>query len=206
MSAVRLVINYDNRKVSDTSYGVRATVDPLSVPASMQQCLLVRRGTGVIRENLVRFASYAEIYTATVQYPLPVLPSVVNRISSVSKGSIPSSTSVTIHSPSWWMQYFGSSSSVTLTTLDSNGTLSSPLPAYAQSLRLVIGGVSYYDGVANRIYSSASNYYRTNTHCSEWPTEDEASNIYRALLATAQPLVDSYNSDNFGLQTQKVYS
>lgn len=206
MSAVTLIISYDNRKVTNDSYCVRAMVDPLTVPASIQNCLVVRRGSATINERLSRIATFDEIYTENPpSTPLPTLPSTVNNFSSISFGTIPISTSILITSPDWWIQYFGVSATFSVTTIDGAGTVSFPFPAFANSLQFQIDGVTYTDGLANRIYPDVNTFYLASDHCSEWDNYDDASNMYTILSAGAQPLVNSYHDDQFSLQTQKVY-
>lgn len=201
MSNTKLIIDYDNRKIGGSSYGIKANVSVLSIPESIQPCLVVRKGSEGIKEQLVRVATFEEIYTT----PLPTLPSEVNVFSSVTYGVIPNATTIMFTAPNWWVQYFGVSYTWVVVTVDSYGTLSSVLPAFANNLTFEIGGITYTDGLVNRAYSGSDLYYLTTEHCSEWETYEEATNMYTILSSGAQTLVNTYNSDNYSIQTQKVY-
>jgi hypothetical protein len=210
MTFPKISLFYDKRRVVNTidpnayDYCMYVKTMEDTTPDVLRPCLVVNKGSSTQDERIVRVATWNDLFGTTSGYPLASLPASVNNFSSYSYGTIASNTTIMVQSPLWWQSYFGVSS-YTVTTINNSGQIQSPLSAFARDLTFTINGVTYNDGVANRIYPGSSSLYTCDTHYSVWSDFNGAEDRYISMDAEATALVKSYNEDRFSNIVTKEY-
>jgi len=206
MTSARLILQFDMRRLpheylADTyDYAMHLEVDPVTIPDSMHPCVIVQRGSASLPEQVLRLATFEELYGGS---PAPLLPSTVTLFTSAVFGAFAVGTVIRVFHPEWWRSYF-STAEYTEHTLAAGGVVTPAFPAFSRGLRFQVKvppatafSTDFFDGVANRVYADSASEYRCEAHYSTWDNYDDATAKRTVLPAQGQSLVNRYNEDNY---------